>query len=82
MIMSIHEEPDLSLWKLHKILLTWSHCCLFIYMVLGSYPRSYTEAKGNPHWEEPMKEEYNSLIENNTWELVPLHSNRKLVRCK
>jgi hypothetical protein len=29
-----------------------------------------------------MKEEYNSLMENNTWELVPLPSNMKLVRCK
>jgi hypothetical protein len=51
-------------------------------MVLGSYPHSYVEAKGNPHWEEDMKEEYKSLIENNTWELVPLPSNKKLVRCK
>jgi len=36
----------------------------------------------HPHWEETMKEEYNSLMENNTWELVPLPSNRKLVICK
>jgi hypothetical protein len=32
--------------------------------------------------EEAMKEEYNSMIENNTWELVPLPFNMKLVRCK
>jgi hypothetical protein len=29
-----------------------------------------------------MKEDYNSLMKNNKWELVPLPSNRKLVRCK
>jgi hypothetical protein len=29
-----------------------------------------------------MKKKYNSLIENNTWELVPLPSNMKLVICK
>lgn len=29
-----------------------------------------------------MDEEYNSLITNQTWELVPLPSNCKLVRCK
>jgi hypothetical protein len=28
-----------------------------------------------------MEEEYNSMIENNTWELVPLLSNMNLVRC-
>jgi hypothetical protein len=51
-------------------------------MILGSNPQYYAEAKGNPHWVEAMQEEYNSLIENNTWELVPLPSNMKLVRCK
>eukprot|EP00253_Pinus_taeda_P007091 PITA_07091 len=29
-----------------------------------------------------MEEEYNSLLENQTWDLVPLPSGRKLVRCK
>jgi hypothetical protein len=51
-------------------------------MVLGSDPQSYSEDKGNPHWEEAMKEEYNSLVENNTCELVPLPSNMKLFICK
>jgi len=31
---------------------------------------------------EAIKEEYNSLIENNTWELVPLPYNMNIVRCK
>ena len=55
---------------------------IYFYMVLGLDPQSHVEAKGNSHWEEAMKEEYNSLIENNTWELVPLPSNKKIVRCK
>jgi poly-D-alanine transfer protein DltD len=29
-----------------------------------------------------MQEEYNSLLENQTWDLVPLPSGRKLVRCR
>ena len=29
-----------------------------------------------------MQEEYNSLLENQTWNLVPLPSGRKLVRCR
>jgi hypothetical protein len=28
-----------------------------------------------------MQEEYNSLLENQTWDLVPLPAGRKLVRC-
>jgi hypothetical protein len=29
-----------------------------------------------------MQEGYNSLLENQTWDLVPLPSGRKLVRCR
>jgi hypothetical protein len=29
-----------------------------------------------------MQEEYNSLLENQTWDLVPLPSGRKLVGCR
>ena len=29
-----------------------------------------------------MQDEFNSLQENETWELVPLHPKRKLVQCK
>jgi hypothetical protein len=29
-----------------------------------------------------MNEEYHSLMENDTWDLVPLLKERKLVRCK
>jgi hypothetical protein len=29
-----------------------------------------------------MKEEYNSLLKNQTWDLVPLPSGRKLVMCR
>eukprot|EP00253_Pinus_taeda_P025994 PITA_25994 len=52
------------------------------YMMHGSDPQTYAEANGHPEWEATMDEEYNSLIENQTWDLVPLPSNRKLVRCK
>eukprot|EP00253_Pinus_taeda_P023541 PITA_23541 len=52
------------------------------YMMHGSDPQTYAEADGHPEWEAAMDEEYNSLIKNQTWDLVPLPSNRKLVRCK
>eukprot|EP00253_Pinus_taeda_P022883 PITA_22883 len=51
-------------------------------MALGSDPQSHSEAAGNPLWEAAMDEEYSALMENNTWDLVPLLKGRKLVRCR
>jgi hypothetical protein len=53
-----------------------------LFLVQSLDPRSYGEAVGNPFWESAMQEEYNSLLENQTWDLVPLHSRMKLVRCR
>jgi hypothetical protein len=54
---------------------------IHLYMKLGSYPQSHSEAAGNPLWEAAMDEEYSALMDNNTWDLVPLLKGRKLVRC-
>jgi hypothetical protein len=51
-------------------------------LVQSSDPQSYGEAAGNPFWESTMQEEYNSLLKNHTWDLVPLPSRRKLVKCR
>jgi hypothetical protein len=53
-----------------------------IFLVQSSYLQSYGEAVGNPFWESAMQEEYNSLLENQAWDLVPLPSRRKLVICR
>ena len=45
-------------------------------------PETFAEASGNLDWDAAMDEEYRSLMENNTWDLVPLPKGRKLVRCK
>jgi hypothetical protein len=55
---------------------------IHFYMSLGSYPNSHSEAVGNSLWEASMDEEYFALMENNTWDLVPLPKGRKLVRCQ
>jgi hypothetical protein len=51
------------------------HC----YMVKYYDPHTYNEALGNPLWESSMQEEHDSLLENQTWDLVPLPLERKLV---
>jgi hypothetical protein len=55
---------------------------MHFYMVQSSNPHTYSEAVRNPLWEEVMQEEHDSLLENQTWYLVPLPPRRKLVRCK
>jgi hypothetical protein len=45
-------------------------------------PETFAEALGHPDWDTTMNEEYRSLMENDTWDLVPLPKGRKLVRCK
>lgn len=39
-------------------------------------PKSVKQALLNSHWHDAIKEEYNSLMKNNTWSLVPLPPNR------
>jgi histone deacetylase 1/2 len=55
------------------------HRCVF------GEPQNIEEAltcENSKKWECVMQEEYNSLMVNNTWTLVPLPLGRKLVSCK
>ena len=45
-------------------------------------PETFAEASVNQEWDAAMDEEYRSLMENDTWDLVPLPKGKKLVRCK
>jgi hypothetical protein len=45
-------------------------------------PETIAEPSSHLHWDTTMNEEYCSLIEKNTWDLVPLPKRRKLVKCK
>eukprot|EP00253_Pinus_taeda_P027706 PITA_27706 len=69
-------EPPLVLTTT-KPMPSW-HC----HLVQSSDPQSYAEDSGYPSWESTIEEEYNSLLENQTWDLVPLPLGRKIVRCK
>jgi hypothetical protein len=41
-------------------------------------PKIFTEASGHPDWYTIMNEEYHSLMENDTWDLVHLPKGRNL----
>ena len=45
-------------------------------------PRGVKQAMADPNWLSAMQLEYNALINNHTWDLVPLPPNRKAVGCK
>jgi hypothetical protein len=70
------EEPPFSLTS------TEPFPSRHIFLVQSSDPQSYGEAAGNPFWESTIQEEYNSLLENQTWDMVPFPSGRKHVRCR
>jgi hypothetical protein len=45
-------------------------------------PETFTEVSGHSYWDTTMNEEYRSLMENDTWDILPLLKGRKLVICK
>jgi histone deacetylase 1/2 len=45
-------------------------------------PCTLVEALNDPKWQQAMQEEYDDLIENKTWYLVPPSRNRNLIDCK
>ncbi|GKE11872.1 ribonuclease H-like domain-containing protein, partial [Tanacetum coccineum] len=48
---------------------------------ISPLPKSYTHAFNDPHWYRAMLDEYNALIKNKTWILVPRPNNVNIVRC-
>ena len=45
-------------------------------------PTYFTTASKSPQWRKAMNIEFDALLKNQTWTLVPLHSNQNVVGCK
>ena len=45
-------------------------------------PTTSTQALKDPKWRRAMSEEYDALIRNGTWELVPSDPSHNVVGCK
>lgn len=45
-------------------------------------PHTVAEALGSAHWKEAIEKEYESVVHNNTWELILLLPNRTIVSGK
>ena len=44
-------------------------------------PKSFSEASKHPEWQQAMAAEYQALIQQGTWTLVPCPSNINLIGC-
>ncbi|GKA59571.1 ribonuclease H-like domain-containing protein [Tanacetum coccineum] len=44
-------------------------------------PKSYRDAFNDPNWQNAMRDEYTTLIKNETWTLVPRPPDTNIVRC-
>jgi hypothetical protein len=53
-----------------------------LHMVSSNKPDSFTEVEHNPRWGKAMMEEMMSIKENDTWSLVDLPPDRKLIKVK
>ncbi|KAK9069547.1 hypothetical protein SSX86_011451 [Deinandra increscens subsp. villosa] len=49
--------------------------------IVSPVPKSHLSALNDPNWKRAMTNEYEALLENNTWELVPRPTNAPVIRC-
>ena len=45
-------------------------------------PFNFYEASKSPEWKKVMNEEYESIIKNNTWDLVQLPNHKQPIGCR
>ena len=50
--------------------------------ILNSEPSTYDEAVGQQYWKEAMMEEYESIMKNDVWEVVPRPDGKSVVTLK
>jgi hypothetical protein len=73
---SQHEEPS------HVFSASEPAMPMHCYMVQSTDPQNYNRVVGNPLWQAAMQKEYDSLLQNQTWNLVPHPPERNIFRCR
>ncbi|KAJ0511512.1 putative RNA-directed DNA polymerase [Helianthus annuus] len=48
---------------------------------MSPLPKSHLSALNDPNWKKPVLDEYEALLANNTWELVPRPAGAPVIRC-
>jgi histone deacetylase 1/2 len=54
----------------------------YAYFCSTGEPSSTTEGFADPRWKAAMDEEYDALMKNNTWHLVPSSPGQNVIDCK
>jgi hypothetical protein len=54
----------------------------YAYTAASGEPYTVKEVMSSPSWKAAMIDEYNALLLNKTWTLVPLVSGRNMIDCK
>lgn len=62
------------------------HCFhVYVQSVINNIPNSYSDIKDRDdrfQWEKAIKEEIDSLLQNNTWKIVPCPIGKNIIDCK
>lgn len=81
--LTYHPSPDLNLF--HEMPLALSTYRETVDLARAPLPQTFREAINGPEsasWKEAIQNEYDSLIQNNTWEVTDLPSGRKPLTTK
>jgi hypothetical protein len=54
----------------------------YSFLSIAGEPNNLHEAIDTPHWCKAMDEEYDALMKNKTWHLVPAHHGNNIIDCK
>jgi histone deacetylase 1/2 len=54
----------------------------YSFLSIAGEPNNLQEAIDTPHWRKAMDEEYDALMKNKTWHLVPAHHGNNIIDCK
>lgn len=54
----------------------------FVLDYIETEPATVKETLQHEHWRKSMVEEYNALIRNHAWDIVPKPRDKKIIGCK
>lgn len=84
---NMEEKPSLRTVNEHHMLTRskdgiFKPKVFYDYFSISHEPQTVWEAQQSPYWVKAMNSEYEALMKNHTWSLVPLPSHMPIIGCK